>query len=322
MIRISIAMASYNGERFIREQLDSYAAQSRLPDQLIICDDGSIDRTIPIVEEFAASAPFPVIISRNSRNLGYSRNFARALTLCDGDIIFLSDQDDVWFPDRVERVISVFETDPDVQVVVNDQLLADAELRHRGVTKLENLRRAGKKSSGMIEGCSTALRLCWARSLFPMPAGADALIASGALSHDRWINELAILLSRRAVIDRPLQYFRRTGENTTSWLLSEPRSPSLTDRIRGRQPTAPVKAWHARIAVLDCYQRFIASRPISGDIVGAEREIAHERLSHERRVRLVSMPRWRRPAAVWRLWRSGGYRYFEGWMSAANDIVR
>jgi glycosyltransferase involved in cell wall biosynthesis len=322
MIRISIVMASYNGERFIREQLDSYAAQSRLPDQLIICDDGSIDQTIPIAEEFAASAPFPVTISRNSRNLGYSRNFARALTLCDGDIIFLSDQDDVWFPDRVERVISVFETDPDVQVVVNDQLLTDAELRHRGVTKLGNLRRAGKNSSAMIEGCSTALRLSWARSLFPMPPDVDALIANGAMSHDRWINELAILLCRRAVIDRPLQYFRRTGENTTSWLLSEPRSPSLRDRTRDRQARAPIEAWRTRIAVLDCYERFIRSRPLSGDIVGAVRKIAHERSSHERRIRLASMTRWRRPAAVWRLWRSGGYRYFEGWMSAANDIVR
>ena len=81
MTRVSIAMATYNGERFIREQLDSFAAQSRLPDQLVMCDDGPTDRTVAIAEEFAASAPFAVTVRRNPGRLGYSDNFSRAISL-------------------------------------------------------------------------------------------------------------------------------------------------------------------------------------------------------------------------------------------------
>jgi glycosyltransferase involved in cell wall biosynthesis len=91
---ISIAMASYNGGRFIGRQLQSFANQSLLPSQLVICDDGSSDDTVAIVEEFAARAPFDVQLVINPERLGYNRNFAKAIGLCTGDLIFLSDQDD------------------------------------------------------------------------------------------------------------------------------------------------------------------------------------------------------------------------------------
>jgi glycosyltransferase involved in cell wall biosynthesis len=322
MTRISIAMASYNGERFIREQLDSFAAQSRLPDELVISDDGSNDRNVAIAEEFAASAPFPVIVSRSQGRLGYSDNFSRAISLCDGEIIFLSDQDDTWFADKIATTVEAFDANPDAQVVINDQILTDQKLRHRGLTKLHNLRRTGKTSDGMIEGCCTALRRQWAQALFPMPPAVHALVKIGVMSHDRWINELAMLLGRRIVIERPLQYFRRTGENTTSWVVSEPRQPTFRGIARERRRSAPVDAWRQQMDVLDAYERFLVDHTLPGDRAAAFRKIAHERSSIEQRIRLSGLPAWRRPQFVWRLWRSGGYRYFERWMSAANDLVR
>lgn len=322
MTRISIAMATCNGERFIREQLDSFAAQTRLPDQLVICDDDSTDRTVTIAEKFAAGAPFAVAISRNPKRLGYSDNFARAISLCDGDIIFLSDQDDVWFPGKTATVAAAFDDNPDAQVVIVDQLLTDEKLQHRGLTKLQNLRHVGKTSDGMIEGCCTAFRREWADALFPMPPEVHALVGNGSMSHDRWINELAIFLGVRTVIEQPLQYFRRTGDNVTSWRLSEPRRPTLQDLAGDRKASAPVEAWRARIVVLDAFERFITNHALPGDKDAALRKIAHERSSHERRTALSRLPRWRRPWPVWRLWRSGGYRHFERWLSAANDLVR
>ena len=322
MTRVSIAMATYTGERYIREQLDSFAAQSRLPDELIICDDGSNDRTVAIVEEFAAAAPFPVTISRNPERLGYSDNFARAIAKCAADVVFLSDQDDVWFADKIAYVMAAFDAAPDAEVVINDQVLTDEKLQHSGLTKLQNLRAAGRTSAGMVEGCCTALRREWASALFPLPGEAHGLVESGDLSHDMWINQLAMLLDRRVVIERPLQYFRRTGDNTTAWILSEPRRSSLRDVARERQGTAPVKAWRRRVAVLDAYERFLTSHNLPGDKDAALRKIAHERASHEQRIHLNELPRWRRAGAVWRLWQSGGYRYFERWMSAANDLIR
>lgn len=322
MTRISIALATYNGERYIAEQLDSLAAQSRLPDQLIVCDDGSTDMTVAIAEQFATRAPFHVNVSRNPRNLGYSANFAHAISLCDGDILFLSDQDDVWFADKIATVAQAFEDGSLAEVVINDQVLTDESLRHSGLTKLQNLRRAGKTDAAMIEGCSTALRLEWARLLFPMPADADELVQTRVLSHDRWINELAMLVGRRIVIERPLQYFRRTGQNTTSWRLSEPRQPTFKDIVGERRSVAPVAAWRSRIAVLEVYKTFVERHVNRGDKAAALRKIAHERSSHEQRIRLASLPRARRPAAIWRLWRSGGYHYFERWLSAISDLAR
>ena len=322
MKRVSIALAAYNGQRYIREQLDSFAAQTRLPDQLIVCDDGSNDRTVAIVEEFAASAPFPVTLTRNPKRLGYSDNFERAISLCDGDVIFLSDQDDVWFPEKIATALEAFAANPAAQVVINDQILTDEWLRHRGLTKLGNLRRAGKTSDAMIEGCCTVLRREWAERLFPMSPRLHELVKIGAMSHDRWINELAILVGRRIMIQRPLQYFRRTGTNATAWVLSEPRQPTLRDIARERQASAPVDAWRRQIDVLDAYERFLADHPPPGDKDAAVGKIAHQRSSIEQRIRLSGLPRWRRPWPVWKLWRSAGYRYFEGWMSAANDLVR
>ena len=322
MTSLSIAMATYNGARFVRAQLDSFANQSRRPDELVVTDDGSTDETIAIVEQFAQEAPFPVQVHRNPERLNYSRNFERAVFLCAGDIIFLSDQDDVWFPKKLETVLAEFDRRANIQVVVNDQLLTDAGLSHSGVTKLGNLSRAGKSSDGMIEGCSTAFRRSWAERLLPMPEAVSPLIATRDMSHDRWLNELAILLGLRFVLDRPLQYFRRTGENTTDWLLSRPDPVRFSDLAQGRAPVAPVEAWRRRMQVLDAYEQFLnAHRQYfpAGDALG---RIAHERSSLQSRIDLSGMPLPRRLPAVWRLWRSGGYRYFERWMSAANDLTR
>src|ERR687894_3003245 len=101
--RFSVAMCTYNGARFVAEQLASVAAQTRPPDELVVCDDGSTDETCRLVEEFAARAPFPVRLFVNERNLGSTRNFGRAVALCEGDLVALSDQDDVWHPEKLER---------------------------------------------------------------------------------------------------------------------------------------------------------------------------------------------------------------------------
>src|SRR6201999_469319 len=101
--RLSVALCTYNGERFLPQQLASMANQTRPPDELIVCDDRSSDRTIDIVREFAASAAYPVRIFENESNLGSAANFERAIRLCEGNLIALSDQDDIWYPIRLQR---------------------------------------------------------------------------------------------------------------------------------------------------------------------------------------------------------------------------
>src|SRR5690348_8403095 len=95
-LSISVAMATYNGARYIREQLDDLAAQTRLPAEVVVCDDESSDGTVAILEHFAASAPFPVHIHRNSERLGYRANFMKCASLCSSDLVAFCDQDDRW----------------------------------------------------------------------------------------------------------------------------------------------------------------------------------------------------------------------------------
>ena len=108
---VSVALCTYNGTRYLKDQIDSIASQTRVPHELVVCDDCSSDDTVKILEAFASRAPFPVRLSVNPTNLGSTKNFAQAIALCRGDIIALCDQDDVWHPAKLERLASVFAVD-------------------------------------------------------------------------------------------------------------------------------------------------------------------------------------------------------------------
>ena len=102
--RISIAMAAFNGEKYIREQLESFGTQTVPPNEVVISDDDSSDKTVEIIEAFKARAKFEVNLLQNEDRIGYIANFANAISQCTGDIIFISDQDDVWFPEKIQKV--------------------------------------------------------------------------------------------------------------------------------------------------------------------------------------------------------------------------
>lgn len=102
LIRVSVAMTTYNGERFLARQLDSLLAQTRRPDEIVVCDDASSDGTWALLEAYAAQHP-EVKIHRNPASLGVDRNFLKAISLCSGTFLLLCDQDDEWLPNKVER---------------------------------------------------------------------------------------------------------------------------------------------------------------------------------------------------------------------------
>lgn len=96
-MKLSVALCTYNGESFLQQQLDSILQQELSVDEIVICDDGSTDRTISIIESYKQRYHYPTfILEQNKKNKGVRKNFEYAISLCSGDIIFLSDQDDVW----------------------------------------------------------------------------------------------------------------------------------------------------------------------------------------------------------------------------------
>lgn len=106
---ISVVMATYNGKKYIREQLESIFNQTCLPDEIIIADDCSSDGTVDIVNRLSAPKNVKVISYVNSKNLGYIKNFKTAISKAKGDYIFLCDQDDIWEENKIEKTINVME---------------------------------------------------------------------------------------------------------------------------------------------------------------------------------------------------------------------
>jgi len=216
MDRISIALCTYNGERYLQEQLDSYLSQTRHPDELIVCDDRSTDATSNILEHFADAAPFDVKLFVNEHNIGSTRNFEKAIGLCTGDLIFLSDQDDVWLPAKVATIEREFINNEAVGLVFTDAELVDDHLRPLGrrlldVTLSSFARDALRRDRAFetllehnfVTGATAAFRSRYREVLRPTPGGVPNLI------HDAWI---ALSIANEApvvFIEEPLIKYRQ-----------------------------------------------------------------------------------------------------------------
>ena len=121
----SVAMCTYNGARFIEEQLRSILNQTKLVGEIIVCDDGSTDKTVNIIQKIAEETTIPIRIYINETNLGCVQNFEKAIHLCQGDLIFLSDQDDIWLPEKVEIIVDWFNKNLNKDVVFGNAFLID-----------------------------------------------------------------------------------------------------------------------------------------------------------------------------------------------------
>lgn len=124
----SIALCTYNGEKYIRQQLESIVAQTLQPDEIVICDDCSKDRTVQVVQDTLKDWAGRWQLVCNEKNLGFKKNFEKAISLCHGDIIYLSDQDDVWDLRKIEIMDEVFRAHPEAVAVWHDAELVDASL--------------------------------------------------------------------------------------------------------------------------------------------------------------------------------------------------
>jgi len=130
-LTLSVVMATCNGEKFLEDQLFSIARQARLPDKTLISDDGSTDATMAFLERFAWNSPFPVRLYRNPVSLGYRDHFIKAASLCQGDLIAFSDQDDVWLENRLAKSLP-YHDDNEVLLSVHSGVAVDEKLNPLG----------------------------------------------------------------------------------------------------------------------------------------------------------------------------------------------
>ncbi len=205
-MRISVALCTYNGERYLPQQLDSLLRQERIPDQIVIRDDVSADGTWALLENFAVEARghgTEVDMQRNEGNLGYVRNFERALAAADGDLVFLCDQDDVWHEEKIQRMAEEFMHRPALGLLHTDARLVDGEGRSLKLGLFEALEVtteeiAAEHAGGAFDvllrrntvtGATMALRRTLLPALLPIPEG---------WVHDEW---LAMGVSVQAQVD-------------------------------------------------------------------------------------------------------------------------
>lgn len=213
---ISVALCTYNGEKYLLEQLESIVQQSVQVNEIVVCDDGSQDRTIAILTEFAKSVPFPVRIYQNETNLGSTKNFEKCLSLCKGDIIFCCDQDDRWRDDKVEKQTTYLANNPEVDAVFSDARIIDGTSQltlstiWQEVQFTDQPQKAWKEGKAheilfggfVVTGATLALRRSCLNRLMPFPTHIPQLI------HDAWI-ALALSLEKKIdFIDESLIYYR------------------------------------------------------------------------------------------------------------------
>ena len=210
-------MATYNGEKFLRDQLDSLARQTLLPLELVVGDDASQDGTVAIIEDFAKRAPFPVKLQRNPTRLGFRANFVAAAERCGGDLIAFCDQDDVWHETKLAKCAVPFQ-DANVTMVCHDAEIVD-EAGHRLGRRL--VRRANgrwtwfRKPLHLEYGMSMVFRRSlndhndlWSRTAHVTETGAFE-----RETHDQWYYFLAAVLGDVVNLDECLVDYRQHGSN-------------------------------------------------------------------------------------------------------------
>lgn len=216
-VNISVAMCTYNGALFLEQQLESMLIQTTQPDELIVCDDGSTDQTLEILNKFAKTAPFVVSIFKNNQQpLGSTKNFEKAISLCSGEIIVLSDQDDVWMPNKIcmlKRAI-----DDGAGLVFSDATLVNANLEPIGYSLFDslNLNKAEKeliKSNklpqvllrhNIITGATLAFSRRHLELIIPFPKN---------WVHDAWLGFLVACVDNAQIIDSALIKYRQHSSN-------------------------------------------------------------------------------------------------------------
>lgn len=259
-MKISVALCTYNGARFILEQLKSISAQTQVPHEVIVCDDGSTDGTLDIVARFAIKAPFQLQYSKNPTRLGVLKNFERAIGTCTGDVIFLCDQDDVWLPQKVATMSLAFLTDERVGLVFSNAFVTDFQLNRLGYTVWDTfgLSKKVQRQLSSDESLSYLIRrnaITGATAAFRATLRGKALPVPNGWMHDAWIAIVAASQSQLMPIDIPLMFYRQHEANTIGG-----RRLNLRNRL-DRARTRSSQRYEAEISRLtELYTRLQAAR--------------------------------------------------------------
>ncbi|HEY8682340.1 MAG TPA: glycosyltransferase family 2 protein [Rhodanobacter sp.] len=323
-LRLSIVICTYNGAAYLAPQLDSLLAQTRLPDEIVIGDDGSVDASVEILQRFAGRARdlgIDVRLIEHRENLGYVENFSSALRRATGDVLFLCDQDDVWRSDKLARMAARFTDDPQLLLLHSDARLVDARGDSLHCSLFDALQLTPDEKQDIhqgrafevvlrrsfVTGATAALR----RELvgLALPVAADWI-------HDEWLAAIAAASGRMDFIDEPLIDYRQHDGNQIG-MRKRTLAMKWQDLILPRGHFLSAEARR-----LQRLEDFLAQ---AGFGAGPQRaaQIRHKRVHFEQRVAIGRLPRWQRLRPIAQEASAGCYRrYGTGGRSMLRDLLR
>jgi glycosyltransferase involved in cell wall biosynthesis len=314
-------MCTFNGGRFLRPQLNSIAAQDRPPDELVLCDDGSFDDSIEVVREFAQGVAFPVRLVVNQEKLGSTKNFEKAISLCQGEIVALADQDDLWYSHKLKSIEKAFLPSDEIVSVFSDADLIDQKsqllpgrlwasfsfnwAKQRQFTKGNALNVLVRHP--VVTGSTMAFRKEFFNLLAPIPA--DEI-------HDRWIAFLLAACGRFEIITDPLMQYRLHDRQQVG-------VPPRTNHERIAR--AKIKGGKSYIEEINRFKeiyRRLERRRADFRYAEAALKTIEQKVSHlEHRAYLPGMKVARLPRILFEILNGHYWRYSGGWISVAKDLI-
>jgi len=220
----SVVLASYQGERFIGEQLASALPQLAPQDEIVVSDDVSTDRTLEVL---AQRGDARIRVLTNDTRVGCVANFQRAIESCRGDTVFFCDQDDIWLPNKVEMLDAALRT---ASCAASDAIVVDTNLEtlHRSYFEWRGARDFSRLSIYLkppIIGATIACRRDYLETLLPFPPG---------VSHDFWLTFNAACDNTLAILRTPLILYRRhpDAHSVTATGLRRPLTTIAAERVR------------------------------------------------------------------------------------------
>jgi glycosyltransferase involved in cell wall biosynthesis len=314
--KISVALCTYNGEKYLSEQLASLSIQDRVIDELVIVDDASTDLTPKILLDFMPTAPMPIQFYSNQSRLGPTKNFQEAIRRCTGDIIFLCDQDDHWHPNKIRRFLREFENDQ-IALAFSDAKIIRADGSPTGkkfwhsiwFTPAEQSRiRAGDPVPVLLRhsiaaGSMLAFRSKYLPLLLPFP--------DLPRSHDIWITLLIAAVAKISPIPEPLIDYRIHPDNQ----IGLPQN-GLTGQIASARRQIQQNAF---ALAADFYQsalnRLTANHAPDAVLQLIAQKVHHSRARHD----LPHFPA--KLGVIAKEWKSGNYKkYSYGFKSVLQDL--
>ncbi|MBL1230764.1 glycosyltransferase family 2 protein [Enterococcus sp. BWB1-3] len=222
---ISVCIATYNGQKFISAQLDSILPQLGAKDEVIVSDDGSSDETITIINEYVKKDK-RIRLTEGPRQ-GVIANFNWAVSQSAGEFIFLADQDDVWLPEKVDKILGYFSEHPEAELVVSDLTIVDEGLKpiissYFDYRKVKQGFWTNFMKSGYI-GAGMCLRASLKKKILPIPYNVPM--------HDMWIGLISEYYHSSAFLKEPLTYYRRHEENVSEIATSSSAVQKITWRL-------------------------------------------------------------------------------------------